>query len=75
MALAQALLKRIMQFFAGQTLFAIFKIVAHHGFVDLDDLVNNFLMPVIHRANVGSLLTLAFGFKKTIDNGFAILRR
>jgi hypothetical protein len=45
---AQALLEGIVQFLSGEARFAVFEIVAHHRFVDLDDLVDDALVRVGH---------------------------
>ena len=60
MSFAQALFERIVQFIAGQAFLAQVEIMAHHGFVDLDDLVDDALVRLGHGREVGN----AFGLEK-----------
>ncbi len=58
-ALAQALLERIVQLRAGQAAFAGIEEMFHDRFVDLHDLVDDLLVPFGHRPEVGIALRLS----------------
>ena len=64
MPFAQALFESVVQFLAGQAGFAVFEVVAHHGFVDLDDLVDDALMRLGHRGEIG----LAARIEEAVDD-------
>ena len=51
-AFAQALLEGVVQFLARQAVLALVEVVVHHRLVDLDDLVDDLLVPVGDRAQV-----------------------
>ena len=51
-AFAQALLERVVQLVAGQPVLAEFEVVLHHRLVDLDHLVDDFLVPDGHVAEI-----------------------
>ena len=71
MAFAQALLERVVQRRAGQAFLAVLEIALHHLLVDLDDLVDDPLVRVGHRAEIG----VAGGIEEAVDDARAPVGR
>ena len=71
MAFAQALLERVVQFIAGQSLFPEIEVMLHHRLVDLDDLVDDLLVPLGNRAEIA----LAFRVAEAVYDPRAMIRR
>ena len=71
MAFAQALFEGVVQGLAGQAFFAVLQVTFHDLFVDLDHLVDDALVRVGHRAQVG----VADGVEETVDYPRALVGR
>ena len=70
MAFAKALLERIVELLAGEARFAVVEIMAHHGLVDLDDLIDDVLVRVGDRREIG----FAARLEEAVDDAGALVR-
>jgi hypothetical protein len=73
MAFAQALFERIVQFLAGESVFAEVEVVVHHRLVHFDHLVEDLLVPIGDGAEIGVAFGDLAAVTEAVDDALSVV--